>query len=120
MINNSVNFSVFSAYRGALMSIAILGMIILHEIGWAEIEDSLFAMFASPFARIAFTYGFIFLSGFCLYYSFRKNSNLKDRLGVLKGICGKLATALNEYTEQKLKIRYEIKKSILVNGIQFL
>ena len=99
MIHNSVNFSVFSAYRGALMSIAILGMIILHEIGWVEIVDSLFAMYVSPYVRIAFTYGFSFLCGFSLYYSFRKNSNLKDRLGVLKKICGKLATALNEHTK---------------------
>lgn len=60
------------------MGIAILGVMILHGIGWAEIEDSLFAKIASPFARIAFTDGFIFLSGFGLYYSFSNNSNLKE------------------------------------------
>ena len=79
MSNKSkVNFSVFSTYRGALMGIAILGVMILHGIRWAEIEDSLFAKIASPFARIAFTEGFIFLSGFGLYYSFSNNSNLKE------------------------------------------
>lgn len=79
MSNKSkVHFSVFSTYRGALMGIAILGVMILHGIGWAEIEDSLFAKIASPFARIAFTDGFIFLSGFGLYYSFSNNSNLKE------------------------------------------
>ena len=71
-------FSLFSKYRGALMGIAIYGVMILHSIKWAGIEDSLFKQIASPFARIAFTEGFIFLSGFGLYYSFRNNSNLKE------------------------------------------
>ena len=73
-----VDFSVFSKYRAVLMGVAILGVMTLHGIGWAEIDDSLFDKIASPFARIAFTDGFIFLSGFGLYYSFRKNSNLKE------------------------------------------
>lgn len=76
--DNKVNYSVFSTYRGALMGIAILGVMILHGIRWAEIEESLFAKIASPFARIAFTEGFIFLSGFGLYYSFSNNSNLEE------------------------------------------
>lgn len=71
-------FCSFSTYRGALMGIAILGVMILHSIKWAGLEDTLFKQIASPFARIAFTDGFIFLSGFGLHYSFRKNSNLKE------------------------------------------
>ena len=53
--DNKVNYSVFSTYRGALMGIAILGVMILHGIGWAVIEDSLFAKIASPFFEKAFT-----------------------------------------------------------------
>ena len=48
------------------MGIAILGVMILHGIRWAEIDNTLFNNFVSPFARIAFTEGFIFLSGFGL------------------------------------------------------
>lgn len=72
------NFSLFSQFRTALMGVAILGVMILHGIRWADIEGSLFDKIISPFARIAFTDGFIFLSGFGLYYSFRKNGNLKE------------------------------------------
>lgn len=80
MVMNKSNglFSLFSKYRGVLMGIAILGVMILHSIKWAGLEDTLFKQIVSPFARIAFTDGFIFLSGFGLYYSFRNNSNLKE------------------------------------------
>ena len=74
----TLSYSIFSYYRTALMGIAILGVMILHGIRWAGIEDSLFDKIVSPFARIAFTEGFVFLSGLGLYYSFSKNSNLKE------------------------------------------
>ena len=69
MILNS-GFSVFSKFRQELMGIAILGVCLLHAFGWAGIGDSVISKVVSPFARIAFTDGFLFLSGFGLYYSF--------------------------------------------------
>lgn len=71
------NFTIFSKYRGELMGIAILGVCLLHAFKWAGIGDSLIAHAVGPLARIAFTDGFLFLSGFGLYYSFRKNGDLR-------------------------------------------
>lgn len=59
------------------MGIAILGVCLLHAFKWAGIGESLIAHAVGPFARIAFTDGFLFLSGFGLYYSFRKNGDLR-------------------------------------------
>lgn len=70
------DFSVFSKFRQELMGIAILGVCLLHAFDWAGIGDSVIAKVISPFARIAFTDGFLFLSGFGLYYSFSKNGDL--------------------------------------------
>ena len=71
------NFTIFSKYRGELMGIAILGVCLLHAFKWAGIGESPIAHVIGPFARIAFTDGFLFLSGFGLYYSFRKNGDLR-------------------------------------------
>ena len=60
------------------MGIAILGVCLLHAFGWAGIGDSVISKVVSPFARIAFTDGFLFLSGFGLYYSFSKNGDLRQ------------------------------------------
>lgn len=59
------------------MGIAILGVCLLHAFKWAGIGESPIAHVVGPFARIAFTDGFLFLSGFGLYYSFRKNGDLR-------------------------------------------
>lgn len=77
MILNS-GFSVFSKFRQELMGIAILGVCLLHAFGWAGIGNSVISKVVSPFARIAFTDGFLFLSGFGLYYSFSKNGDLRQ------------------------------------------
>ena len=58
------------------MGIAILGVCLLHAFKWAGIGESPIAHVIGPFARIAFTDGFLFLSGFGLYYSFSKNGDL--------------------------------------------
>lgn len=58
------------------MGIAILGVCIAHALGWAHLDTSLAAKLLGPFTRIAFTEGFLFLSGFGLYYSFSKNGDL--------------------------------------------
>ena len=76
-MNLKSDFSVFSKFRQELMGIAILGVCLLHAFDWAGIGDSVIAKIVSPFARIAFTDGFLFRSGFGLYYSFSKNGDLR-------------------------------------------
>lgn len=71
------SFDIFSKFRGELMGIAILGVCLLHAFGWAGIGDSAVTKAVGPFARIAFTDGFLFLSGYGLYYSFSKKHDLK-------------------------------------------
>lgn len=68
-------FNIISQYRGELMGIAIIGVCLLHAFAWAEMGDTTLCKAISPFARIAFTEGFLFLSGFGLVYSFSKNSS---------------------------------------------
>lgn len=59
------------------MGIAILGVCLLHAFAWAGMGDSMMAKALGPIARIAFTEGFLFLSGFGLYYSFSRNSDIR-------------------------------------------
>ena len=75
MFKQNFSFSLFSQYRGELMGIAILGVCLLHAFAWAGMGESLVCKAIAPFARIAFTDGFLFLSGFGLYYSFSKNGD---------------------------------------------
>lgn len=62
------------------MGIAILGVSFLHACVWADIniEDSILGRFFTFFAKIAYTEGFLFLSGFGLYYSFYKDKHLRE------------------------------------------
>lgn len=69
------DFGVFSKFRGELMGIAILGVCLLHGLHWAGMDGTLLAKLVGPFARIAFTEGFLFLSGFGLFYSFSRNGD---------------------------------------------
>lgn len=71
-------FKIFSKYRVQLMGLSIIGVCLLHVFTWAGIEGNLIAKLLKPFARIAFTEGFLFLSGFGLYYSFSKNGDLRQ------------------------------------------
>ena len=59
------------------MGIAILGVCLLHGFSWANISETAIGHLIRPFAKIAFTDGFLFLSGFGLYYSFTKNGDLR-------------------------------------------
>lgn len=68
-------FNIISKFRGELMGIAIIGVCLLHAFAWAGLGDMPVCKALSPFARIAFTEGFLFLSGFGLYYSFSKNND---------------------------------------------
>ena len=63
--------SSISKYRTELMGIAILGVM------WGHLMNkTVQPTFFLHFARLIHTYGFIFLSGFGLYYSFSKNSDI--------------------------------------------
>ena len=73
----SFDFKLLSKYRTELMGIGALGVILGHNLRWNE-----WPFFAALLGRIisslVFTEGFLFLSGFGLFFSFVKNSNLKD------------------------------------------
>lgn len=63
----------FSSFRGCLMGIAILGVLLLHAFAWTGSEHLYLSKILGPLGRTVFTEGFIFLSGFGLYYSFSNN-----------------------------------------------
>lgn len=64
----------FSEYRAELMGIAIIGVLIGHTIILGNITiNNTFIKFLNIIPRLAFTQGFLFLSGFGLCYSFTKN-----------------------------------------------
>lgn len=58
------------------MGVAILGVCIAHALVWSHLDTSIASKILGPFTRIAFTEGFLFLSGLGLYYSFQKNDNI--------------------------------------------
>jgi len=66
-----------SNFRQSLMGIGILGVLIAHWFGFQHINDGTFYLLSSYFCRLVFTEGFLFLSGFGLYCSYRKNENAR-------------------------------------------
>lgn len=74
-----IDFDLFSRYRTELMGVAILGVLIAHSFSLGQIpKTNLFLKALDIIPRLAFTEGFLFLSGFGLYYSFLKNDDIKD------------------------------------------
>ena len=74
-----IDFYLFSRYRTELMGVAILGVLIAHSFSLGQIpKTNLFLKALDIIPRLAFTEGFLFLSGFGLYYSFLKNDDIKD------------------------------------------
>lgn len=71
ILQPSLSFQLISKYRAELMGLAILGVLWGHMMNetWQPV---LFAQLA----RLIHTAGFIFLSGFGLYYAFQKNSSV--------------------------------------------
>lgn len=68
-----------SKSRAELMGIAIIGVLIQHFIGFsATPANSILKIATIIFNKIAFTEGFLFLSGFGLYYSFTKDNSIKN------------------------------------------
>lgn len=70
-------FESFSRYRTELMGIAIIGVLIAHFVGLLNANNLILSVLYRTIPRIAFTQGFLILSGFGLYYSFAKNDNVK-------------------------------------------
>ena len=69
---NRTSFQLISDCRSELMGYAILGVFICHIIMRIPYDFPLLP----DLARLVYTQGFIFLSGFGLYFSYSKNSNL--------------------------------------------
>lgn len=66
-------------YRSVLMGLAILSVLKSHLFTFVNHEhDSFFELVLDKFPAIVFTQGFLFLSGFGLYYSYTNNNNIKE------------------------------------------
>lgn len=66
-----------SRYRQALMGVAIFGVMFSHWFGFQSIKTGFPFDISVMIVRLVFTEGLLFLSGFGLYYSYSKNSNVK-------------------------------------------
>lgn len=65
-------FNLISKYRDELMGYAIFGVLVSHLLFWLDIKIPGVNMTL----RLIYTQGFLFLSGFGLYYSFSKSSEI--------------------------------------------
>ena len=66
------DLSMFSRYRTELMGYAIWGVLIIHFSIFTNHPISIIDFIS----RLVYTQGFLFLSGFGLYYSYSKNQNI--------------------------------------------
>lgn len=69
-----MNFSLVSKYRTELMGYAIVGVLIGHILVFGGISTSGATGVLSWFSYLIHTSGFLFLSGFGVYYSLKKDS----------------------------------------------
>lgn len=61
------------------MGIAILNVLVLHSLAWTGfVKPSWLYLLLLKFGSLIFTEGFLFLSGFGLYYSLKKRKGLKE------------------------------------------
>ncbi len=74
------NFKIndISQYRQTLMGVAIFGVMFSHWFGFQSIKSGVPYELSAIVVRLVFTEGFLFLSGFGLYYSFSKNHDIKS------------------------------------------
>lgn len=72
MIKKGNFFQLISSYRTELMGYGILGVMLMHIVMRLPFDIPLIG----DVARFVYTQGFIFLSGFGLYYSFTRNRNI--------------------------------------------
>lgn len=70
-------YQLISRFRGELMGIGIIGVLLAHLFGLTTISYSSYIIKTGHFIMmVVFTEGFLFLSGFGLYYSLHKNANI--------------------------------------------
>ena len=71
ILQSSLPIQLISRYRAELMGLAIFGVL------WGHMMNETYQpVLFSQLARLIHTAGFIFLSGFGLYYAFQKNSSI--------------------------------------------
>lgn len=70
----SFDISLLSKYRGAMMGVSILGVMIGHGLIWSNISESSLIMYLRVICWLSFTQGFLFFSGLGLCYSLRNSS----------------------------------------------
>lgn len=70
-----MTFANISKYRSELMGYAILGVLIGHIIVFGEVHNCDFISVATWFSSLIHTPGFLFLSGFGVFYSMNKDNN---------------------------------------------
>lgn len=81
MKKKKLTFEIISKYRGFLMGIAILSIIIFHYTEDCQLAKYHYSGLIKLYKLCISSSGvdiFLLLSGFGLYYSFKKNSNIKD------------------------------------------
>ena len=78
-LKSELNIVLFSRYRSTLMGIAILGVLSGHFFTLSGITPTnIITSSLSKIYILVFTQGFLFLSGFGLYFSYSKNSCVID------------------------------------------
>jgi fucose 4-O-acetylase-like acetyltransferase len=79
IVKKAIDYNLISKYRTELMGIAMLDVLILHFLSWSKLSSPQWlVLLLDNFGRLIFTEGFLFLSGFGLYYSFSKNASLSQ------------------------------------------
>ena len=77
-INNLFSFENISRFRSELMGYATIGVLIGHIIVFGHLKENGIVSVLSWLSGLVHTSGFLFLSGFGLYYSLNKNNCFKD------------------------------------------
>ena len=71
----SYDYTLISKYRDILMGVGILGVMLSHYFRWSGMDGGVVTLALKPFIGLVYTEGFLFLSGFGLYYSFTRNAD---------------------------------------------
>jgi len=74
---NIISYKHISENRSALMGIAMLSVMILHSLSWAQIEPTGGMSIVRTCCSFLFTDAFLFLSGYGLAHSLSKDANIK-------------------------------------------
>lgn len=76
MTNEYSPLTLISRYRDSIMGLAIMGVMVGHWFGLGQIpSEDLFSRTIRTIAALIFTQGFLFLSGFGIYFSLLRNND---------------------------------------------